>query len=111
MNCRFLSDIPLGMLSGAASPLPCENIPGLLKSQRHACMEQPEVMVTIGEGVRTGIEECQNQFRDQRWNCTTIQKEDEAGTSKLALKGPSCRQTMHHIGSHNDSYSMSILKF
>ncbi|OWA52740.1 Protein Wnt-2 [Hypsibius exemplaris] len=77
----FLSDIPVGMLSGTG-PLPCEHIPGLLKSQRHVCLEQPEVMVSIGEGVRTGIEECQNQFRNSRWNCTTIQQEDQAVGSR-----------------------------
>lgn len=85
--CRFLSDIPFAMLSGS-TPVPCETIPGLLKGQRNLCLEQPEVMVTISEGVRTGIEECQQQFRDQRWNCTTIQQQEhEAGAGKLALKG------------------------
>ena len=29
-------------------------------------------MVHVGRGARNGIGECQFQFRDHRWNCTTV---------------------------------------
>lgn len=88
-SCRFLSDLPLTALSTSNS-LPCENFPGLSKTLLHLCIQQPEVVLSIGEGIRLGLDECQSQFKDQRWNCSLIHSQNQAAAQragKLALKG------------------------
>ncbi|EDO41710.1 predicted protein [Nematostella vectensis] len=50
----------------------CNSITGLISIQRQMCLDNPDVMVSIGKGAKLGVEECQHQFRDQRWNCSTV---------------------------------------
>lgn len=53
----------------------CNNIAGLVNYQRQLCRENPDVMVSIGKGAKLGVEECQRQFKDQRWNCSTVARD------------------------------------
>ena len=53
----------------------CNNIAGLVNFQRQLCRENPDVMVSIGKGAKLGVEECQQQFKDQRWNCSTVARD------------------------------------
>ena len=50
----------------------CGRIPGLTSQQRDMCRTSPDAMVAVGDGVRLGIVECQEQFRHRRWNCSAI---------------------------------------
>lgn len=50
----------------------CSQLPGLSAGQRKLCQLYQEHMAYIGEGARTGIRECQHQFRQRRWNCSTV---------------------------------------
>ena len=50
----------------------CSQLPGLSPGQRKLCQLYQEHMAYIGEGARTGIKECQHQFRQRRWNCSTV---------------------------------------
>uniref|UniRef100_A0A2R8ZJJ8 Protein Wnt n=1 Tax=Pan paniscus TaxID=9597 RepID=A0A2R8ZJJ8_PANPA len=49
----------------------CSQLPGLSPGQRKLCQLYQEHMAYIGEGAKTGIKECQHQFRQRRWNCST----------------------------------------
>lgn len=49
----------------------CTEVPGLVIQQVEVCKNNPESLLCISEGARRGILECQYQFRNERWNCTT----------------------------------------
>ena len=38
------------------------------------CRKEPEVLQEIVKGAQLGNKECQHQFRNRRWNCTTARK-------------------------------------
>ncbi|XP_068083606.1 protein Wnt-7b [Anabrus simplex] len=50
----------------------CSRIPGLTARQRDMCRQAPDAMVAVGDGVKLGVMECQEQFRNRRWNCSAI---------------------------------------
>ncbi|MEE6478046.1 hypothetical protein FKM82_011721 [Ascaphus truei] len=54
-----------------AQPL-CSQLTGLSPGQRKLCQLYQDHMVYIGEGAKTGIKECQYQFKQRRWNCSTV---------------------------------------
>lgn len=43
-----------------------------LQGQRKLCQLYQDHMMYIGDGAKTGIKECQYQFRQRRWNCSTV---------------------------------------
>ena len=77
---RFISQ-----LSAVGTRILCDNIPGLVGRQRQLCRTYPDVMVSIGRGVRLGVNECQYQFRNNRWNCSTLDR-DSTVFGKVMLK-------------------------
>ncbi|KAL0811020.1 hypothetical protein ABMA28_010304 [Loxostege sticticalis] len=48
----------------------CARIKGLSPGQRRVCRRHRDHMPVVSAGVRQGIDECQHQFRERRWNCT-----------------------------------------
>lgn len=62
-------------------PILCSSIPGLVPKQLRFCRNYVEIMPSVAEGVKIGIQECQHQFRGRRWNCTTV-------NNSLAIFGP-----------------------
>ncbi|XP_068442413.1 protein Wnt-5b isoform X2 [Clinocottus analis] len=54
-----------------AQPL-CSQLSGLSQGQRKLCQLYQDHMVYIGDGAKTGIKECQYQFSQRRWNCSTV---------------------------------------
>ena len=81
--CRFISQLPI---QASGTGVLCDNIPGLVGRQRRLCRHHPDVMVSLAEGARLGVDECQYQFRAQRWNCSTIRR-DQTVFGKVMLKG------------------------
>ncbi|XP_028603108.2 protein Wnt-16 isoform X1 [Podarcis muralis] len=66
MGCFFRW---LGMASfGVPEKLGCANLP-LNGRQKDLCKKHPNLLPSIREGARLGIEECQSQFKHERWNC------------------------------------------
>lgn len=43
----------------------------LRRKQRRLARENPGVLVAVAKGANQAILECQFQFRDRRWNCST----------------------------------------
>ena len=74
----------------------CDNVPGLAGRQRRLCRMHPGVMVSLGEGAKMGIKECQDQFRDHRWNCSTLDR-DASVFGKVMLKGKGYEMTRYRI--------------
>ncbi|MBN3311235.1 WNT5A protein, partial [Amia calva] len=62
--------IPEAYIIGA-QPL-CSQLAGLSQGQKKLCQLYQDHMQYIGEGAKTGIKECQYQFRNRRWNCSTV---------------------------------------
>jgi hypothetical protein len=62
----------------------CGLLPGLSRSQRLICLRHPDAMDAVVEGLAMAIENCESQFRSQRWNCSALQG---AGFGLAPLKG------------------------
>ncbi|XP_043301922.1 protein Wnt-4 isoform X4 [Cervus elaphus] len=50
----------------------CEKLKGLIQRQVQLCKRNLEVMDSVRRGAQLAIEECQYQFRNRRWNCSTL---------------------------------------
>ncbi|KAH9389286.1 Protein Wnt-5b [Tyrophagus putrescentiae] len=50
----------------------CTELKGLSKGQTQLCNLYQDHIPHIGLGARLGINECQYQFKSQRWNCSTV---------------------------------------
>jgi len=55
---------------GVRTPAPVCNFLSVYEQLR-VCQDNPEAMPCVSLGARLGIHECQEQFKYERWNCTT----------------------------------------
>ncbi|KAG7258330.1 hypothetical protein CRUP_023665 [Coryphaenoides rupestris] len=69
-----------------AQPL-CSQLSGLSQGQRKLCQLYQDHMTYIGDGAKTGIKECQYQFRQRRWNCSTVDNTSVFGRGELSTCG------------------------
>lgn len=59
--------------NAALSQLPdCKQLDSLSRNQRALCQKYGSMMRYVSQGAEFGIKECQNQFRQERWNCSTF---------------------------------------
>ncbi|CAG0889965.1 unnamed protein product [Darwinula stevensoni] len=65
----MMNDAPAG--NDLSSNSICSSIPGLVPDQVKLCESHPWAIESVSEGARRGIRECQEQFRYERWNCST----------------------------------------
>lgn len=65
----------------AAAAVICKSIPGLVAQQVEVCQHFPDTITSVADGARRGIQECQYQFRHERWNCSTSEDQSVFGYS------------------------------
>lgn len=51
----------------------CTQLKGLSQGQVRLCQLFTDHMPSVGRGAQLGILECQHQFANRRWNCSTIE--------------------------------------
>lgn len=61
----------------------CFVTPELNGRQREVCRKHPSLMAHVASGAKNGIHECKYQFRNRRWNCSTIKDSGSLFTSTL----------------------------
>ena len=61
----------------------CRRLRRLRGRRSRICRRQPEVVEEVHKGVAKATKECQFQFKDRRWNCTTNRR----SLKKILLKG------------------------
>ncbi|KAK2161575.1 hypothetical protein LSH36_114g01024 [Paralvinella palmiformis] len=69
-NWMYLGVASIGLDSNP-SPHICNLVPGLVYQQLRVCQDNPEAMPCVSLGAKLGIIECHDQFKYERWNCTT----------------------------------------
>ncbi|CAF4738789.1 unnamed protein product [Rotaria sp. Silwood2] len=62
----------------------CSSLTFLTAEQRYYCQTNSKIFSIISRSLRQAIEECQYQFRNQRWNCSIFNQSDVFG--KLVLR-------------------------
>ncbi|XP_043944650.1 protein Wnt-2 [Protopterus annectens] len=62
-------------MGAMGSQVMCNNVPGLVTRQRQLCQQFPDVMLSVGTGIKEWIRECQHQFRHHRWNCKIFDRD------------------------------------
>lgn len=91
-------------------PILCGSIPGLVPKQLRFCRNYVEIMPSVAEGVKIGIQECQHQFRGRRWNCTTV-NDNLAIFGPVLDKGIKSKPCMLSSGSPQCTLDLSLLLF
>ena len=48
----------------------CSNFQWMTRAQMRKCRLNPKAVIVVGQGTYQGLQECQMQFKNYRWNCT-----------------------------------------
>ncbi|KAI5708724.1 hypothetical protein M8J76_001823 [Diaphorina citri] len=64
----------------------CTRFDFLGHRQQYLCTLNENILNVVAAGARMGIEECQNQFKMSRWNCTTFGNTSQVFGSVLTFK-------------------------
>ena len=57
----------------------CSQVDVLAPHQQELCAKSKHILDVVADGAAMGIDMCQIQFRDRRWNCTTFNSTDVFG--------------------------------
>ncbi|RUS89128.1 hypothetical protein EGW08_003136 [Elysia chlorotica] len=66
----------------------------------------PDLMLPLGDGARMGVEECQHHFQDQRWNCSTVNR-DASLFGRVIQKGSREAAFVYAISSAGVVYAVT----
>lgn len=74
MHCRKFSrllSLESGIMLKRIPPRDfCSNLQWMTRQQMRTCRANPQAVIIVGQGTYEGLQECQMQFKDYRWNCT-----------------------------------------
>ena len=65
----------------------CTKGTGLIKRQKKMCRQNLDLMETMVDAAYVSVDNCQNQFADRRWNCSSVRKTPKL--SKELVRGKS----------------------
>nr|XP_006124223.1 protein Wnt-4 isoform X1 [Pelodiscus sinensis] len=83
----------------------CEGLKGLAEEQVRICQRQVEAMDSVKRGAELAIEECQHQFYNRRWNCSTLQGLQVFG--KVAIQGTRESAFIHALSSAGLAFAVT----
>ncbi|XP_077998717.1 protein Wnt-4-like [Glandiceps talaboti] len=85
----------------------CEKLPGLIARQVQICKVNVEVMDSVATGASMAIDECQFQFRNRRWNCSTVDSTGGPVFGKILEQGTREAAFVHAISSAGVSHAVT----
>nr|AGC92659.1 Wnt-4a-like protein [Heliconius erato] len=64
----------------------CHRLDYLVERQKQLCMLSDKMVQVIQTGAQQAVEECQYQFRNSRWNCSTVENSTDIFGGVLKFK-------------------------
>uniref|UniRef100_A0A7M4EFB9 Protein Wnt n=1 Tax=Crocodylus porosus TaxID=8502 RepID=A0A7M4EFB9_CROPO len=99
---RYLAKQP-SLRGVLRDPSACGGLKGLTEEQVRICQLQAEAMDSVKRGAELAVEECQHQFQNRRWNCSTLQ----GLQNRIVLSGTRESAFVHAISSAGVAFAIT----